>query len=84
MGSWPIPGTNDFLVGDFINHELTDKPLIAQVKENGKLAGKMLVMVESTLEVHKTDSSLNSFTLNYFFNIFSHNRISPLSYIKNI
>ena len=40
--------------------------------------------LESTLEVHKTDSSLNSFTLNYFFNIFSHNRISPLSYIKNI
>ena len=61
-----------------------DKPLIPQVKENGKLAGKMLVMVESTLEVHKTDSSLNSFTLNYFFNIFSHNRISPLSYIKSI
>ncbi len=28
-------------------------------------------MVESTLEVHKTDSSLNSFTLNYFL-IFSH------------
>ena len=26
------------------------QPLIAQVKENGKLAGKMLVMVESTLE----------------------------------
>ena len=25
--------------------------------------------LESTLEVHKTDSSLNSFTLNYFFNI---------------
>ena len=40
--------------------------------------------LESTLEVHKTDSSLNSFTLNYFFNIFSHNRISPLSHIKNI
>ena len=62
------------------NYNRSDEQLrLAQVKENGKLAGKMLVMVESSLEVHKTDSSLNSFTLNYFFNILSHNRISPLS-----
>ena len=26
----------------------------------------------------------DTITLSYFFNIFSHNRISPLSYIKNI
>ena len=25
MGSWSIPGTNDFLVGDFINHEFNDR-----------------------------------------------------------
>ena len=29
----------------YLNYEL-DKPLIPQVKENGKLAGKMLAMVE--------------------------------------
>ena len=25
MESWPITGTNDFLVGDFINHEFNDR-----------------------------------------------------------